>query len=154
MNALTPTAPGLPSLKEGPVLLYDGECGVCSRSVQWILEHENSTSLRFASLQSDVGRGLRAEAQIPDGIDSLLWVEEENGVTRARKWSSSVVSALLYVGGPWRVVAWFRFIPRPIRDFGYRLFAKHRQKFAPTTCLIPAPETRTRFLDSVQIPGV
>lgn len=135
-------------LVDGPVLLYDGDCGVCSRSVQWILNHERSDSLRFAALQSEVGKKLTRTAQVPADVDSLLWVEQERGQVVARKWSSSIIATLDYVGGPWRLLTFIRFIPRPIRDFGYRLFAAHRLKVASPSCLIPTPETRARFLDS------
>jgi predicted DCC family thiol-disulfide oxidoreductase YuxK len=136
------------ALSNGPVLLYDGECGVCSRSVQWILAHEQVTSLRFAALQSTMGRHLRSLAQVPEDVDSLLWIESsEHGVT-AKKWSTSVIAALEYVGGPWRALTIIRFIPPPIRDFGYRLFASHRKQFAPTACLLPSAEERARFLDT------
>ncbi len=135
-------------LQEGPVLLYDGECGVCSRSVQWILTHERSDSLRFAALKSPIGQRLAMEAQVPEQIDSLLWVEStENGVV-ARFWSNAVFATLKYVGGPWRLLSVFRLLPQNWRDFGYRLFAKHRLKVAPSSCLIPPPESRARFLDT------
>lgn len=133
-------------LKDGPVLLYDGECGVCSYSVQWILSHERTHSLRFAPLQSPVGQALTSQAQVPADVDSVLWVEaSENGVV-ARFWSGAVLSTLRYVGGPWRILTLLAIVPRPIRDRLYKLFARHRLKVAPRACLIPPPETRSRFL--------
>ncbi len=135
-------------LTPGPILLYDGQCGVCNRSVQWILNHERQTSLRFASLQSSVGQTLSASAQVPENVDSLLWVERtENGIV-ARFWSKAVFATLRYVGGPWRLFSVFRLVPTPWADLVYRLFARHRLKVAPASCLIPPPATRSRFLDT------
>jgi predicted DCC family thiol-disulfide oxidoreductase YuxK len=136
------------SLEEGPVLLYDGECGVCNRSVQWILDHERKATLRFAPLQSGLGKRLTREAGVDEEIDSLLWVESQEGSVRARKWSGSVLATLNYVGGPWSALGILRVIPAPLRDFAYRLFARHRLKVAPQACLLPPPETRARFLDA------
>lgn len=135
-------------LAQGPILLYDGECGVCNGSIQWILAHERAHHLRFAALQSELGERLRERAKISDQVDSLIWVEEQGAEVRARLWSSAIVAVLQYVGGPWQLLSWFRFVPRPLRDAAYRLFAKHRLKFAPTSCLIPPPETRPRFLSA------
>jgi predicted DCC family thiol-disulfide oxidoreductase YuxK len=133
-------------LKDGPILLYDGECGVCSRSVQWILAHERSHSLRFAPLESALGRALSAEAQISQEVDSMLWVEASEHGVRARFWSSAVFATLRYVGGPWRFLALLKVVPAPVRDLFYRTFARHRLKVAPKMCLIPRPEARARFL--------
>jgi predicted DCC family thiol-disulfide oxidoreductase YuxK len=133
------------SLEEGPVLLYDGECGFCNHSVQWILGHERTRTLRFSPLESSLGRALVREAGVPPATDSLLWIEAMDGRAVARKWSNSVIQVLTYVGGPWRLLAWIRLIPRPARDWAYRTFAKHRRKLTPRSCLVPGPETRSRF---------
>lgn len=146
MTNNTPSAHAV--LKDGPILLYDGECGVCSHSVQWILAHERSQSLRFAPLKSPLGRRLTSEAQVSGTVDSLLWIEgSENGIV-ARFWSSAVFSTLRYVGGPWRLLLVLAIVPKPVRDGLYRLFARHRLKVAPSACLVPSLETRSRFLES------
>lgn len=134
------------TLEDGPVLLYDGECGVCSHSVQWILRHERSQTLRFSPLNSPLGQQLVSEAGVSASIDSLLWIENEGGRAVARKWSDSVISVLDYVGGPWRLLAKFRFVPGSLRDMAYRLFAKYRLNVVSQACFVPTPETRTRFL--------
>ena len=38
---------------ERHILFYDGTCGICSRSVRFILKNESDESLNFAALQSD-----------------------------------------------------------------------------------------------------
>jgi predicted DCC family thiol-disulfide oxidoreductase YuxK len=132
-------------LEEGPVLLYDGDCGFCNHSVQWILGHEQRQTLRFAPLESALGRELIRESGVPPITDSLLWIEAMNGRPVARKWSDSVIRVLIYVGGPWSLLAWIRWIPSPARDWAYRSFAKHRRKLISQSCLVPGPETRSRF---------
>jgi predicted DCC family thiol-disulfide oxidoreductase YuxK len=142
MNAQPPEA----VLKDGPVLLYDGECGVCNRSVQWILNHERTHSLRFAPFESPLGRKLMSEARVPEDIDSLLWLEQSKDGVLARFWSGAVFSTVRYVGGPWRLLLLLKVVPRPLRDLAYRLFARHRLKVAPKACLIPQADARSRFL--------
>jgi predicted DCC family thiol-disulfide oxidoreductase YuxK len=87
-------------------------------------------------------------ADVPTEVDSLLWVEAEGEQIVAHKWSSAVLATVKYVGGPWRLFRVALLIPRPLRDAGYRLFARHRSKVAAPACLIPAPATRMRFLDA------
>jgi predicted DCC family thiol-disulfide oxidoreductase YuxK len=38
-----------------PLVLFDGECNFCNRSVQFILDHEADNQLRFASSRSVTG---------------------------------------------------------------------------------------------------
>lgn len=131
-----------------PVLLYDGECGVCSASIQWILRHERQHHLLFSPLQSQLGKQLRASAGVSEKIDSLLWIDRSLNTPRASKWSGAVLKVLCYVGWPysWLTVMWW--IPAPARDAAYRLFARYRKKIAPSTCLLPSPQQRARFVDA------
>ena len=50
-----PTAPS-----EAPLLLFDGECGLCSAAVQFILKRDRRRRLRFAALQTELGREIMA----------------------------------------------------------------------------------------------
>ena len=133
-------------LDAGPILLYDGSCGVCSESVQWVLRHERSHSLRFAPLEGTVGTELRALAGVPESEDSVLWVELHEGRVRAEIRSSAVMRVLGYVGGPWRWLTVLRVIPRFFRDACYRAFANARYRFQAQACLVPTPEERARFI--------
>ena len=135
-------------LSQGPVLLYDGECGVCSASIQWILRHERQSDLRFAPLTSELGRMLRESSRVSQTIDSLLWVEQHDGHVRTLIWSDALLAVLNYVAGPWKILTVMRVIPAPLRHAAYRLFARHRRKFAPVSCLLPPPEVRQRFISA------
>ena len=132
-------------LRDGPILLYDGSCGVCSQAVQWVLAHERAHSLRFAPLESALGRELRALAGIPPEVDSLLWTELRDGRVRAEIRSSALLRVLGYVGGPWRILTALRFVPAFVRDAGYRAFAKLRYRIRAQSCLVPTAQERARF---------
>jgi predicted DCC family thiol-disulfide oxidoreductase YuxK len=133
-------------LKDGPVLLYDGKCGVCSQAVQWVLAHERSHSLRFAAIESSVGNELRKLAGVSADVDSMLWAELRAGRVYAETRSSAVLRVLGYVGGPWRWFTALRFVPAFLRDAGYRAFARLRYRLRAPSCLVPTVEERARFL--------
>ena len=139
-------ASAVDTLQTGPVLLYDGTCGVCSQAVQWILQHEQGHSLRFAALESNLGSALREAAQVPETVDSVMWVELRAGRAHADLCSGAILRVLGYVGGPWRWLTVLRFVPRALRDAGYRAFAKVRYRVRDRSCLIPTPQERVRFL--------
>jgi predicted DCC family thiol-disulfide oxidoreductase YuxK len=136
-------------LQDGPILLYDGSCGVCSQAVQWVLAHERSHSLRFAPLESAVGSELRALAGIAADVDSMLWTELRDGRVHAEVRSSAMLRVLGYVGGPWRLLTALRFVPAFVRDAAYRAFAKVRYRIRAQSCLVPTAEERARFLGAL-----
>lgn len=140
-------------LQDGPVLLYDGSCGVCSAAVQWVLAHERSHSLRFAPLESALGRELRTLAGVPANVDSVLWTELRDGKVRAEVRSSAMLRVLGYVGGPWRWLTALRILPAFVLDLGYRAFATLRYRVRAQSCLVPSAEERLRFLSSTNRAG-
>src|SRR2546423_12627317 len=62
-----------------PVLLYDGVCGFCNKTVQMILERDRRGTMRFAALQSDYGRAVVERHASLRGVDSVVFVENANG---------------------------------------------------------------------------
>lgn len=133
-----------------PVLLYDGECGLCAGSVQFILRHEPAhrrEALRFAPLQSDWGRQVRTRHPELAGVDSVVWFEPTADGGRVRYHSAAGLAVLRHLGGFWRVLAalgWL--VPRPLRDAVYRAIARRRFDLVAPACLLPTPEQRARFL--------
>ena len=64
---------------EHPIVLFDGVCNLCNRSVQFIIQRDPEGRFRFASLQSDLGVELRARLGIdPETIDSVILVEGDS----------------------------------------------------------------------------
>jgi predicted DCC family thiol-disulfide oxidoreductase YuxK len=131
-----------------PILLYDGVCGFCNKSLQTILAHDKRGELKFAPLQSALGKNILARHNLKD-IDSLIFVDRSTATERVYIRSSGALKVARYLGGWWKVFLIFTLVPRPIRDFFYDLFARYRYKLfgKSESCILPAPETRARFLD-------
>ena len=132
-----------------PVLLYDGVCGFCNKSVQMILDHDRRGEMRFAALQSDYG--LRVVERHPElrGIDSVVYVEPAASGERVHVRSDAALKVAAYLGGFWKLFLAAKVLPRGLRDYFYDLFARNRYKLFGKydTCLLPPPEVRSRFLD-------
>ena len=141
----------------GVVVLFDGVCNFCDASVNFIIDHDKAGYFRFAPLQSEEGRRLANEygfesetAKEEDAasdltpIDSIILVE--NG--KAYVHSTGALRVLRRLGWPWSWMYIFMIVPRPIRDWGYRLFARYRYRLfgRKDQCMIPTPEVRARFL--------
>jgi predicted DCC family thiol-disulfide oxidoreductase YuxK len=138
---------------QSALLLYDGSCGFCARSVQFVLRHESRRrTLRFAALDSAIGLEVRARHPAIEGVDSVVWVDTENAgdgeAVLVR--SAAVLRVLTYLGGVWRTLAVLAgIVPRSLADAVYDFIARHRHKLTRgnPACLLPTPEQRSRFID-------
>jgi predicted DCC family thiol-disulfide oxidoreductase YuxK len=130
----------------GPVLLYDGTCGFCAESVQFVLRHDRRGLLRFAALDSAYGRRVLNRHPELRGFDSVLFVDPAQDKVAAH--SSAVLRVAAYLGGRWGLLRVARVIPSPIRDAVYRLVARHRHRLSAhgPQCLVPSAQDRARFL--------
>jgi predicted DCC family thiol-disulfide oxidoreductase YuxK len=132
------------------LLLYDGVCGLCAASVQFILRHERRHTLRFAPLQGETAAQVRARHPELSGVDSMVWVEGfgDAATERVDVRSGAVLRAARYLGGPWTLTAAGRLVPARLRDAVYNFIARHRHTmFAPPEyCYVPPPDMRARFL--------
>ena len=129
-------------------LLYDGSCGFCAESVQFVLRHDRGRrTLRFASLQGATGSDVRARHPELDDVDSVIWYEQGGGtnedVVLVR--SSAVLRVLRYLGGGWRALAWLgALVPRPLRDRVYDFIARHRHKLVRGAPVCGNPDAAQR----------
>ena len=130
-----------------PVLLYDGVCNLCDRSVQFVLDHEAESTFRFAALQSDVGRRLAdAHGIDADALASLVVVDGGRVYTR----SDAALRIAQDLRAPWRALQATRYVPRVVRDAVYDLVASNRYRWFGTrdACRIPTSDVAARFLDA------
>lgn len=132
-----------------PVLLYDGGCGLCATSVQFVLRHDPRGPLRFASLQSSFGQVQLARHAELRGVDSMVWIDPTTGGAAERIYvrSDAVLRICGYLGGWWTIGLAGRVVPKPLRDGLYRLVARHRHRLPGRgACLVPTAQQSARFL--------
>ena len=136
-----------------PVLLYDGTCGFCADSVQLVLRHDRRRTLRFASLQGAFGASVRTRHPELARADTVVWVDPaaEGREERVLLRSDAALRVAAYLGGWFHLARLAAILPRPLRDAAYDLVARHRHQLSGDgpSCLVPAPEARSRFLDPV-----
>lgn len=131
-----------------PILIFDGVCSFCSATVQFILKHDMHGRIRFAPLQSPLGRELMQQHGLdPDDAQSLLFVDEDRAYVR----SDAAFAIARDLSWRWRWIRVFRFVPPFIRNRIYDLVARNRYRWFGKldSCFIPTPEVRARFLDEV-----
>jgi predicted DCC family thiol-disulfide oxidoreductase YuxK len=133
-----------------PVLLYDGECGLCNRVVRMLLRADHAGRLHYAALQSEPAQAyLRAQGLPVADFDSLVFVPDWDqpvvGASRLRT-DGALAACAVVGGGWWRAVGWTRFIPAAVRDLAYKVVARFRYalfgKYRPEPLADPAWERR------------
>ena len=132
-------------MTDAPLVLYDGVCGLSSRSVRFLIKRDRERVLRFAPLQGETAAALRAKhPEIPATLESVVLVEDG----RVRLRSKAFLHISRYLTRQWRWGWYFRWMPGFLLDLGYRLIAKLRYRIwgKKETCEIPLPEERKLFL--------
>ena len=131
------------------LVLFDGVCGLCARTVRFALRHDRAGRFVYAPLQGETAAAVLARHSLASDLETMIYVADLDGPTeRVFSRSSAVLAMLDELGGPWRVVAMLRIVPRPIRDAVYGLVARYRYRWFGRfeTCRLPAPDRRERFL--------
>jgi predicted DCC family thiol-disulfide oxidoreductase YuxK len=135
-----------------PVLLFDGECGLCQRVVRVLLRLDRAGRLRFAPLQGVEAQSfLRARGLPTESFDTLVfvtdWAHRETAAFRLR--TAGVVAALRVCGGVAALAATvLGWIPEGWRDAAYRFVARTRARWFGTCEARPVTGGRwaSRFL--------
>jgi len=136
-------------MESGPVLLFDGHCGLCDAAVQWFLNRDTRGVFRMAPLQGETaGRILARHPELPEKLDSLILVEYVDGVEVVSWESRSVTRAAGYLPYPWAGLRWFAVVPRGVSDPMYRWMARNRAAFMgrKETCRLPSSDELGRIL--------
>ncbi|MFB1052095.1 thiol-disulfide oxidoreductase DCC family protein [Paraliobacillus sp. JSM ZJ581] len=129
----------------GAIILFDGECNFCNKSIQFIIKRESHDYFKFASLQGEVGQNLLKKNQLPLDVDSFVLIKDDRVFLK----SDAALRICRHLKGLWKLLTILLIIPRPIRNTVYSIVANNRYKFMGKrdSCAIPSPEIRNRFLE-------
>ena len=128
-----------------PVVLFDGVCNLCNEYVQFLIHRDPDAVFRFAPLQSPIAEDLLADSDIdPNELDSIVLVE--NGTVYEK--SGAVLRVAAHIGGVYRLLVPFRYVPGGIRNAVYDFVATRRYRWfgKRDQCMMPPPDVETQFL--------
>ncbi len=127
------------------LVLFDGVCNFCNGSVNFIIERDRKNYFRFAPIQSEIAQKLLEKYKIDKSkLDSVIFIENDTAYTH----STAALRVARKLDGFWAWFYGFIVVPKFIRDFFYKQFAKNRYRIFGKTdaCMIPTPEMREKFL--------
>lgn len=132
--------------KNKSVILFDGVCNLCNRSVKFIIKRDAKNQFLFASLQSDAAKGLLLQYNETNSLpESIILLK--HGQVYGR--STAVLKILRELNGFWSILYFFIIIPKFLRDPVYNLIAKKRYRWfgKKEECMVPSTALKSKFLE-------
>lgn len=129
------------------IILFDGVCNLCNRSVTFIIARDKKDQFLFAPLQgTSAGKWIKERGIDTSKTDSIILIDP--GVAYYTR-SSAAIKIGQSFGGGWKLLGIFEWVPTVIRDFFYDLVAKNRYRWfgRRDQCMIPTPQLQAKFLD-------
>jgi predicted DCC family thiol-disulfide oxidoreductase YuxK len=130
---------------ETDLILFDGFCNFCSRSVRFIIRRDPSGKFRFAASQSAKGEVLSHAyglGKLPE--HSIVLISEGKVYHR----SSAALRIVRQLRACWPMMYAFIILPVPLRDAMYNLLSRNRYRLfgRREQCFVPDEKIRDRFL--------
>lgn len=130
---------------EGPIIVFDGHCVLCSANARFVLRHDRRRRFRLAAAQSEAGQALQARFGLNrDSLETIVVIAGGRAITE----SDAVIAIAAGLGWPWRAAAVAKLVPRAVRDPLYRWVARNRYRWfgRRETCWAPGPGDAHRML--------
>lgn len=127
------------------ILFFDGNCGLCNRSVKFVLRKEKNNELLFSALQSAFAKKNLKENNVKENLDTMVLLEKGKFYLR----SSAALRLTKYMKGLWPLMMIFIVVPPFIRNAVYNYVAKNRITWfgMANYCDLMTPELKKRFLE-------
>ncbi len=130
---------------EQTLVLFDGVCHLCNGFINFLIERNPPTKMKFAPIQGETAKKiLNSEQRVK--LDTIYYYREQKLFTQ----SEAVLEVLYDMGGKYRWFSRFAlFIPGIIRNIIYNFIANNRYSFfgQSDVCRIPTAEEKKFFLD-------
>jgi predicted DCC family thiol-disulfide oxidoreductase YuxK len=127
------------------IILFDGVCNFCNRTVNIILAHDKAAQYQFAPNQSIAAINLIQQFGLEaHALNSVVLIEGDKVYTK----TDAVIRIAVKLSGWPSIFRWLKLIPKPIRNFAYDLVAQNRYRLfgKRKSCMIPDKSIIGRFL--------
>lgn len=124
-----------------PLLIFDGDCNLCSGVVDFIIRRDPSARFLFTTNSSPLVSSLGIDSST---LNTVVLVYQNHLYTR----SDAILRVCAEMGWPWKSAIVFRLIPKFVRDALYLLVARWRYRVfgKRKSCRVPSENERNRFV--------
>jgi predicted DCC family thiol-disulfide oxidoreductase YuxK len=127
------------------VILFDGVCNLCNASIDFTLKRDKKNQFLVGALQEEAGKTLLSKFEVnPEYLDSLVLIEDEKAYFR----STAALKIAKNLSGLWPLLYGLIILPSGLRDGIYDWIGRNRYRWfgKKTTCRLPTPEEKAKFL--------
>ncbi|AJS59935.1 thiol-disulfide oxidoreductase DCC family protein [Paenibacillus sp. IHBB 10380] len=122
------------------VLIYDGECSMCSSLIHKMVTSCRNDALRITDFHST---WTQEHVELDESVDSMYYLKHG----RTYLYSDAVIRAIADTRRAFIPILLLLVIPPFIRNPVYRIVAKHRKKIGITkTCPLPTQNFKQMYL--------
>ncbi len=128
------------------IILFDGVCNLCNKTVQFIIKHDKNDCFRFAALQSEMGKHLTHTYQInTNKVDFIVLITPQQNYFIKSSAALRIAKQLPGYKG-WSILL---ILPKFLRNYGYDFIAKNRYRWygKKEKCMVPTPAIQQKFLE-------
>lgn len=129
-----------------PLIIFDGNCVICSEGVQWLMERDPMGLSKMAPIQHPLSQAIYRHYNLEaDSFDTFMVLKDGRPFV---KWSGSLAAART-MPAPWSWLGYIgRIVPNVIGDQLYDIFQRNRIRWfgARQTCFVPNEAQKNRFL--------
>lgn len=127
------------------VVVFDGDCVLCSGSARMVLRRDRRGRFRVLAAQSDLGRALYRHYRLDDDdLSTFILIEQGRALFK----SDAVIRVTEQLGGLFGLAGVLRIVPRALRDAAYDWIARNRLRLARgrPVCALDMAFDRDRIL--------
>jgi predicted DCC family thiol-disulfide oxidoreductase YuxK len=130
------------------ILFYDGDCGLCSRSIRFLMKRDRYGWLHYAPIQGETAASMLNES-LRENPSTIVYLRRaQSGENEILLKSEAVLQALIDIRSHWRwLAASAHYLPKSWRDSAYDWIARNRLRFfGNESCALANETAQARLL--------
>ena len=126
------------------IVLFDGICNLCNKTVLFLIKHDKNNNLHFAAQQTSVGEKLMKQHNVKHDCQSVVFIKDEMIFYK----SDAIVEIVKLLSGWPRIAMLGLIFPKFLRNWIYDLVANNRYKIfgKQVTCSMPSKANEYKFI--------
>lgn len=126
------------------IVLFDGVCNLCSRTVLFLIHYDKYNQLHFAAQQTNAGEKIKQQYSVKENCQSVIFIKNEKVYYKS---AAIIEIAKLLKGWP-KIITLFSIVPSFIRDGVYDMIANNRYAIfgKQTSCFLPSKSIEEKFI--------
>lgn len=143
-----PIHEGSASRFQSAIVFFDGVCGLCNKTVDFLLREDRAGRLLYSPLQGETFKPVLKKRPELASVDAIVVLYRDDSGEHVLTSSDAVLFALDQIPRfKWLAKAGY-LVPRFLRELGYRFIGAVRYRVwgKRDSCRLPTPEERARFL--------